>query len=64
MATITRSDIYPFARETPKGEPSSTQAASGNLQVGPANGPAFSWLAMVLVLVALRVVYEFAPVGE
>ena len=64
MGTLTRSDLYPFAKDTPKAEPSSTQAASGKLESGPVNGPAFSWLAMVIVLVALRVVYEFAPVGD
>lgn len=63
-STVSLNDVYPNSRLTPKNsQPTATTAASGKLPDAAPAAPVISWLGIVLLLVALRVVYELAPEG-
>lgn len=53
-------DVYPgiMGAATSPGESTQASGPSGNMQGG--TGPAYSWLTLILVLVLIRVLYEYA----
>lgn len=55
-------DVYPNSPLNPNDKAATTTAASsGKDPTELATAPALSWVAIVLVLVALRVTYELFP---
>lgn len=60
-ATIRASDIYGNSMGAGAMPPDSVQASGPIAQTtGPVAGSAFSWATLVVVLVFIRIVYEFA----
>lgn len=53
-------DVYGNSGIGENTPPTPTQAASGNIPQGNDKSPAFSWVALIAVLVAIRVLSEFA----
>lgn len=58
---LNKADLYGKSwKGVPKGEPTTTAAASGQVPMLP-KGPAVAWLGIIIALVLLRVLYELAP---
>jgi hypothetical protein len=59
---LAASDIYPDASFFPGATESTAQKANGLVESGPApaSAPAYAWFGMVILLIALRIVWEFA----
>jgi len=59
---LTKADIYGDAGANGRTAPAVQEM--GDVPVtAPSNAPRISWLGIVLVLVAIRLLYEFAPEG-